>query len=227
MIRTRNELTDIICKTILFRKIDREEVEKILPILDGKEKVVEPDGIYLMAQDVQTKMGIVMKGSLNVSKILSSGTENLYEKLWPGYTVSLSVVCSSTQVSPYTVYSIEGARIFEFPYENIFSDLIPEKFRLVMLRNISNQLSNENIKRQNKVDVLSVNGLRDRVMMYLETQASKKGTSSFTIPFNREELANYLCVNRSALSHELSLMRQEGIIEFRKNRFHLLGLERD
>ena len=96
-----------------------------------------------------------------------------------------------------------------------------------MLRNISNQLSNENIKRQNKVDVLSVNGLRDRVMMYLETQASKKGTSSFTIPFNREELANYLCVNRSALSHELSLMRQEGIIEFRKNRFHLLGLERD
>ena len=53
-------------------------------------------------------------------------------------------------------------------------------------------------------------------------QAERRGTNTFRIPFDREELAAFLCVNRSALSHELSLMEQEGLIQFRKNQFTIL-----
>lgn len=73
--------------------------------------------------------------------------------------------------------------------------------------------------------VLSKSGLRDRIMTYLSLQAQQKKDFSFLILFSREEMAAYLCVNRSALSHELSLMRKEGWIDFSKNRFTLLKHE--
>lgn len=75
--------------------------------------------------------------------------------------------------------------------------------------------------------VLSRNGLRDRIMTYLSLQAQQKNTLSFNIPFSREEMAAYLCVNRSALSHELSMMRKEGWIDFSKNSFTLLKNEQE
>jgi len=69
--------------------------------------------------------------------------------------------------------------------------------------------------------ILSRKGLRERIETYLTMQASRRQTQTFTIPFSREELAAFLCVNRSTLSHELSKMQQEGLISFRKNEFTL------
>ena len=69
--------------------------------------------------------------------------------------------------------------------------------------------------------------MRERVLVYLTMQAGKKGTSRFRIPFTREELADFLCVNRSALSHELGKMEREGLIRFRKNEFTLLSEGKD
>ena len=74
-----------------------------------------------------------------------------------------------------------------------------------------------------RVPILSQRGLRDRVLVYLTMQAERRGTMTFRIPFSREELAAFLCVNRSALSHELSRMEAEGLIRFRKNEFTLLS----
>jgi len=67
--------------------------------------------------------------------------------------------------------------------------------------------------------ILSLKGLRERIMTYLRMQSARRGKTTFAISFSREELADFLCVNRSALSHELSLMQQEGLIQFRKNVF--------
>ena len=70
---------------------------------------------------------------------------------------------------------------------------------------------------------VSQRGLRSRILIYLTMQAERRGANSFQIPFSREEMADFLCVNRSKLSHELSLMEQEGLIRFRKNCFTLLA----
>lgn len=78
------------------------------------------------------------------------------------------------------------------------------------------------MKKEYRLTIMAQKGLRERILVYLTMQANKRGTNSFTIPFSREELASFLCVNRSALSHELSLMQQEGLIRFHKNEFTLL-----
>ncbi len=82
-------------------------------------------------------------------------------------------------------------------------------------------IANENIKKEYRLAILSQNGLRERITAYLSMQARRRGETSFSIPFSRDEMASFLCVNRSALSHELSLMQQEGLITFRKNTFTL------
>ena len=90
-----------------------------------------------------------------------------------------------------------------------------------MTRQLAVWISNGNIKKEYRLAILSQKGLRERILTYLTMQASRRQTTAFAIPFSREELAAYLCVNRSALSRELSLMQEEGLITFQKNHFRL------
>ena len=80
-------------------------------------------------------------------------------------------------------------------------------------------ISQENMRKHYRIAILSQKSLRSRILTYLTMQAERLGTTTFEIPFNREELADFLCVNRSALSHELKQMKQEGILTTKKNRF--------
>ena len=85
-------------------------------------------------------------------------------------------------------------------------------------------VSNENMKKEYRLAILSQKGLRERIWTYLTMQSLRLQRNAFAIPFTREEMAAFLCVNRSALSHELSRMQQEGLLTFHKNFFSLTGM---
>ena len=104
---------------------------------------------------------------------------------------------------------------------------LSEEARTLLWRHLTVLLSQENMRKHYRLAILSQRGVRERVLVYLTMQAGKKGTSRFRIPFTREELADFLCVNRSALSHELGKMEREGLIRFRKNEFTLLSEGKD
>ena len=82
-------------------------------------------------------------------------------------------------------------------------------------------LAMKNFMLNHKIDCLSKRTTRERILTYLSFQSKNAKSNSFTIPFNRQELADYLCVDRSAMSSELGKMRDEGILEFSKNKFIL------
>ena len=100
--------------------------------------------------------------------------------------------------------------------------VLPEETRLSVLRKMLSFIADENMRKEYRLAILFQKGLRDRIMTFLTMQANKHRTDTFSVPFTRDEMASYLCVNRSCLSHELSLMEQEGIIKFRRNTFTLL-----
>ncbi len=221
--KRKSDLVPFLAKTALFHNISEEELEEVLPLLKGRIIQIAAESTFASGGEQIDRIQIVLKGELVVSKILESGEENLIEKLGPGYMVNVAVACSSMKQNPFYVHSTKATEIYEFSYNRLFREhVISDHVRSTLFQNIIYHLASDNIRRQKKIDVLSVNGLRDRIIIYLETRAQMLQKDSFTIPFNREEMANYLCVNRSALSHELSLMRQEGIIDFRKNRFTIL-----
>lgn len=86
-------------------------------------------------------------------------------------------------------------------------------------------IAGENLKKMAQIEIISRKGLRDRILTFLSIQRSFFGSDTFSIPYNREELADYLCVNRSALSHELRVMESENLIYCRKNKFQILDAE--
>ncbi|WP_412523920.1 Crp/Fnr family transcriptional regulator [Clostridium sp. JS66] len=91
-----------------------------------------------------------------------------------------------------------------------------------MMKNILKTIAHENIRRYYKIEILSRKSIRERILIYLTIQQKMNKADTFFIPFNREQLAEYLCVNRSALSHELSLMQKDGILETKRNKITII-----
>ena len=83
-------------------------------------------------------------------------------------------------------------------------------------------IASKNLMLTNKISHLVKRTTREKLLSYFSEQAERAGSSSFTIPYNRQELADYLSVDRSAMSTELGKLRDEGLLEFRKNEFTLL-----
>lgn len=178
-------------------------------------------GSHLIApQHIANRFGVILTGKVHISHIFSDGTFSLINVLTAGEAVCADLICTPSRISPYHAIAASTTHILWFPAALILqSGLVDEPHRLMMLNQLLALIANENMKKEYRLAILSQKGLRERIMVYLSMQASKRKTDTFAIPFSREELASYLCVNRSALSHELSLLQQEGLISFRKNVF--------
>lgn len=86
------------------------------------------------------------------------------------------------------------------------------------MNNILKTIAHENVRKYYKIEILSRKSIRERILIYFSIQQKMKKSDTFSIPFDRQQLAEYLCVNRSALSHELSLMQKEGILKTKRNK---------
>ena len=176
-------------------------------------------------QQIIRRFAVVISGRIQILHIFPEGNYSLMAAMTTGEIVGADLVCTKSQISPYHVIAAEVTRLMFFPVEILTQPgTVCESYRLMALNRLLALISHENMRKEYRLAILSQKGLRERIITYLTMQASRLGKSSFTIPFSREELAAFLCVNRSALSHELSLMEQEGLIAFRKNVFTLLKL---
>lgn len=205
----------------LFQNLPRETLEgEILP--QGRLRDFEKREVLIAPGDQVDWFAVVLRGRIQISQIFSDGTSSLMDALGPGYTLGTDLICTRSRRAPYYAVAAGPLRILRFP-----GALLLERggggAREVLWRNLLTILSDDGLRKHYRLAILAQRGLRDRVLVYLTMQAERRGTPTFRIPFSREELAAFLCVNRSALSHELSLMEAEGLIRFRKNEFTLLS----
>lgn len=218
-------ISELLIRTKLFKDIPIDIIEEyIIPkgTVDEYSK-----GSYLFeAQEIVNTIKIVMSGKVNNLYYYADGSYSLASTVSPLRVLALDLIATRTRISPYYAIAAESSVIFSFPADAVLkpSD-IPESSRQVLINQLLIMLSHFHLQKEKHLMVLSRNGLRDRIMTYLSLQAQQKKSFSFLIPFTREEMAAYLCVNRSALSHELSLLRKEGWIDFYKNRFTLIKYE--
>lgn len=167
--------------------------------------------------------GIVMEGHVQIVQFFPGGASSLMEDLFPSYALGIDLVFTKSRRSPYCAVAAAPSQVMIFP-NHILEETGPftETERTLVWRDLLTMLSQANMRKHNRLSMLCQRGLRDRILSYLTLQSVRREEDSFQISFSREALADFLCVNRSALSHELSLMEQEGLIRFRKNRFTLL-----
>lgn len=169
------------------------------------------------------RFGVVIEGDVHIFQSFADGSSSLLDILHPSYVLGMDLIFTPTRRSPYFAAAAGFTRVAFFPAQLLSEPgHLPEGDRVELLQRLLLMLSQENMHKCYRLSILSQRKLRTRILTYLTMQARKQGADTFQIPFSREELADFLCVNRSALSHELSLMQQEGLIQFWKNQFTLL-----
>ncbi len=219
------KISEILSRTKFFRDIPMEIIEKYV-VPRGTVTEYEKNSCLFSVQERVDTIKIVLSGKVNTVYYYADGSYSLASTILPLRVLALELIGTRTRISPYYATAAEPSVIFSFPADDLLKpNDIPEDTKQFMLNTLLIMLSHFHMQKEKHLMVLSRNGLRDRIMTYLSLHAQERNTLSFSIPFSREEMAAYLCVNRSALSHELSLMRKEGWIDFSKNRFTLLRYE--
>ena len=168
--------------------------------------------------DVIDKFCIVRKGSVRSEKTYLNGEVHIIDIFDEGSVFGLAVAASRSRITAIDYISNEDTTIVFVSMHSIQKN----KFAGEMQKALTFMLADSNIKMSNKIEILAERGLRDRIMVYLHVLQAKSGTDTVTIRMSREQLAQFLCVNRSALSNELSKMKKEGIIDFKGPRFTIL-----
>ncbi len=216
-------IVNCLLKTKLFDGMLIEDVETLLPLLHVQIKRLDKGAVLVSMYEKIDYIGAVSKGELSIFKEDIYGHPNLIRKVKVNRLYGIEVACTPSQMSPLVITSDTDSEVITFPYHLISQPgTIPDKARCLILKNILELLANANMRQLYKIDILSKKSLRDRILLYLSLQSRRKKTNEILIPFNREEFASYLCVDRSALSRELSRMQKEGLLEYDKNSFKLL-----
>ena len=215
----------LLCACPLFHTLPPEIIEScILP--QGRLLEYPKGTILLHPQQELQNFGIVVSGAVHITHISADGDSRIMDSLETGEVYGAALMCTRSRISPSHAIAAHNCCILSFPISMVLAPgVIPDRHRQTVILQLLTLIAHENMRKDYRLAILSQKGLRERLMTYLTMQAAKRGTATFSIPFDREALASFLCVNRSALSHEITLMRREGIIDCRKNSFTLLRWE--
>lgn len=177
----------------------------------------------VMAQDSIDTFGLILMGKVNIQYVDDNDSYRIMDILEPGDLFGVDLMCTRSRVAPYHAVTAQITRMLVFPMSMILNPDGPlADHHVPLLMRLLQMIGDENIRKEYRLAILCQRGMRDRIMTFLTMRADRAGSNTFSVPFSRSEMASYMCVNRTSLSHELSLMEQEGILRFDKNRFTLL-----
>lgn len=213
----------ILEQVTLFQGIDSSDYSSILNCLGIFITKYPKNKTIILAGEEITSLGIVLSGSVQIVRDDILGNRTLVAGLSEGDIFAESLACAGVKESPVSVYANEASTVLWISIKRIITTCSNVcSFHTRLITNLLNLLANKNLYLNQKMEFLSKRSIREKILSYLAFQKEITKTSSFLVPLNRNEMADYLCVDRSAMSRELSKLRDEGIIEYKKNKFNLL-----
>ena len=213
---------DVLKSVGLFNGVEPADLASILGCLGAETKTADKDEIILLAGDKPRHIGIVLTGQLHIIREDYDGNRSLIANLTPGEIFAETLCCAGLSESPVTVIADVSSTVMLLRFTRVLHSCPSAcAFHAKLIENMLGLIAGKNLLLQTRMEIVSMKSVRAKVTRYLESCRAGQG-NEITIPFNREELADYLCVDRSALSHELMRMKKDGLIEYRKNRFTLL-----
>lgn len=211
----------------LFYGINDDEIESLLQCLRASFGKFQKGQFLLMEGDPVRHIGILFSGTAEIIKEDAFGRRTIVSTLGPLDMFAEALVCAEVKESPVSVVASSEGWLCFIDYKRITTSCNSAcGFHTRLIQNMLSILANKNVMFNKKVDYLLMKGMRERISAYLLDQAKSKKTLTFSIPFNREELADWLAVDRSALSRELGKMKGEGIIDYKKNNFSIKDKDR-
>lgn len=215
-----------IAKTMLFHGMTPEETEQMLGCLSARTKKFDKNQTVCSMGEPITDMGLILSGSVNLIKHDVWGNQAILEHIPKGQVFGEAYACLKEEPLMIDVIAAQQSEILFLNAGRIMETCpVSCSFHSRLIRNLVHTLAKRNLTLTGKMDHITPRTIRDRVLAYLSAQAVKQGSYTFDIPFNRQQLADYLSVDRSALSAELSKLQKENLICFRKNKFTINSVD--
>jgi len=209
-------------KCALFKDIPESDLQSLLACLGGKTRRFKKGEFLYYAEDKPGSVGVVLSGALHIITEDFWGNRHLLSEAGEGDTFAEAFVCTETDAMPVSVVAARDAEVLWLNYRRIITSCTSAcSFHAALIENMLKILARKNISMLQKLEHITRRTTRDKLLSYLSQQAQSNGSDCFDIPFDRQQLADYLAVERSAMSAELSKMRKEGLLDFRKNHFTL------
>lgn len=194
----------------------------MLSCLETREERFPKDTFLLRAGDTAESIGLVLSGSVLVVQEDIWGNRNILSKAGPGQTFAAAYACAPGSLlnvsvlaeTPVTAMFLNVKRVL-----NVCPSACEHHSRII--RNLLGELAEKNLRFGEKLTHMGQRTTRAKLMSYFSAEAQRLGTYEFDIPFSRQQLADYLAVERSGLSLELGKMRSEGLLDFHKSHFIL------
>ena len=212
-----------VSKTALFRGATPQEVETMLSCLGAEVRQFSKGEMIYRTGDVVTSLGVVLSGSVLIENDDLWGNTTVLDSIGTGHIFAETYACASGEPLMVNVVAAEPAEVLFLNVDRVLrvcSHACGNHSRLI--RNLLAISAQKNLNLSRKIFHTASKSIRGRLLSYLSYQAVRSGSRSFAIPFNRQQLADYLNVDRSALSNELSKMQKEHLLKVSKNHFELL-----
>ena len=199
----------------LFRNISPADLASLLDCLDARERAYEKGAWLLRRGEWTDRLGLVLSGTVHILREDFWGSRSIVGLAGPGeiFAESYALAGEPLEVS---VLAASDARVLFLRVETALTGCGQ------LTRNLTALLAEKNLTLTRKMRHMARRTTREKLLSYLSAQALRSGGPEFDIPMDRQQLADYLAVDRSAMSAALGKLRDEGVLEFRKNHFRLL-----
>lgn len=208
--------------TMLFRDMTMSEITEAVPALNGTEKTFDRDEIILSAGSETDRMGLVLDGSVTIESNDLWGNCTILSHVPAGQFFAETYALLPGEVMLVDVRANAACRILFLKAGMLLNETLSASWKVKMTTNLLMISAHKNLALSGRSFHTSPKSARGRILSYLNSVALRKHASEFDIPFNRQQMADYLNLERTNMSKELSKMKAEGIIDFRKNHFRLI-----
>ena len=207
----------------LFRGIRAEELDAMLGCIGYHIGTFRKGDIVGFEEENIRHIGIIISGTVDMVKEDLWGNKTMLVRMGRNELFGETFACGSDNLSVVTFLVSEDAKILFMPFDRVMhSCTMACVFHHRLIENMVSVIAGKNRDLMRKVEVVSKRTIREKLLAYLSIQAQAHDSRSFEIPLGRVELAEYLCVDRSALTRELVKMKEDGLIDYDRNCFRIL-----
>lgn len=211
---------DVIARSDLFTGIDTEMIPAMLDCMGVTTQEVKKNQLIFEEGEPAKYVGIVLAGEVQMVRDDFHGNRSIIMHMEPSHLFAETFACAGLEHMPASFIASEAGEVMFIDCKRILTVCSNAcVFHNQLIQNLLRIVATKNISYDRKVDITSQKSTKDKLMTFLTHEAKKAGSNEFTITYDRQELADYLGVERSAMSAELSKLKKEGIIDYNKNWF--------
>lgn len=209
----------------LFQNINYTDIDPMLKCIGGYTAEYKKGNFISISGYAINYIGVIIKGAVHMLKEDAWGNKYLFSIMREKEIFGETFICSKTSVATVSFFAETDCTILLLPSDKLVSTCTKScDFHHKLIENLVLLTAKKNFQLMEKLDIVTKKTLREKILTYLYQQYLIYKDINFTIPMGRLELADYLCVNRSALTRELSNMKKDGLLDYDKNTFRLLNI---